>query len=1213
MSPLRARLLACLALAPLLALPGALAAAPLAPAVAPARPPLPAQAQRTLPAELGADSAGARYIVQLADLPLLTYEGSIPGYAATAPGADGGAGKGGKPRFDAESPEVLAYGDYLARQQAAFEARLLRIAPGARAQYHYRTALNGVTLRLTEEQAAAARALPGVLAVTREERIVPLMDTSPGQVGAPAAWADPRVGGRAEAGRGVRIAVIDSGITAAHPFFDDTGFTLPAEGGFPKASLTVGDQETAYGAEDLARFTNNKVIVARAYANPEVYDPAGPPTPLADGFGGFHGAHVAGIAAGSVTQGAPGAATGQLTLSGIAPGAQLMAYKFTDAYTPEIIRMIEDAVRDGADVINNSWGTSAMNVMAADRHPVVEAFRAASQAGVVIVAAAGNAGSNGEATLGGPHQMADEVITVANAQGGRSFEYSLYASDAELPENLSRHPAAYQSFGRQWDVIEGRVFKNDLCNPLSLAIGARGRVVLAPIEGTCPSSVLPIQLPDQLAWINKLINAALANAAGDIVGSVVFYAPDGEPATYGAVLQIVETIKPLLEGFLPSVKFPVTGVITGDEAMALADWADGHPTLTLRLDNTPATLVDPSLVDAANATTSQGPVPDGRLKPDLAAPGTEVLSAGTDSQGQPIGYTTASGTSMASPQVAGAVAVMRQAWPTWSPAEIKSALMVTADPVVTAGGALAPATVQGAGRLNLARALDPGLLALPPSFDFTPLGATRERIRLSLLDARLGAAESAVYRVSEEPGTGPEPGRKVLDLAPDAQLSIPAGGALDFEVPINAAALPQTPGAYDGRLVFTSEQHSIRVVYRLVVAGDKKDVLLLNVRRDAQAGAAPPIPGLPGGGQMVDTEDFSAYWTAALDEAGLSYDVWTVAADAEDGSPPLSLLQQYELVILAAGDGNAPLDQLAGGMTGLQMYLLGGGSLLASGHNYPHVLGTSGALGLQTNGAMYFLSRYFGGFERTQDDAAAPESLLPVRLFDRPIALASDASAEAAGNGDRLDLGRPLAALQTQAPPGGQALPPDLGLAAPMVVDRVMPYMRSYFRTAAGESAMTGVTADATLEQPVRADFIPWRALFAGFAVEAIEPGPGRLNRAELLARVHTWAVEPADLSLTIEGPAEIERGEDLELRVQARSGSGVEVESWRWDPGDGRPFFASPVPEVSIPYPRKGSYRVRVEALTRGGHTYVAEHALRVLGPETVYLPQTLRGGALR
>ncbi|MBK7780294.1 MAG: protease inhibitor I9 family protein [Ardenticatenia bacterium] len=245
------------------------------------------EAGSTLRASVSA-AGGARYIVQLSDAPLVAYRGGLPGLAATAPvqkvqdawsatarpRVAGDAAAFARVRPDLFSPASFDYRAHLRQRQAAAEQAIQAIAPQARALYHYDVAFNGLTLRLSAAEAERVRALPGVLAVTAEERVVPLMDASLPVIGAPAAWTDPRVGGRSGGGRGVRIAVIDSGISAAHPMYADDGFVPPA--GFPQASWTVGDAVTAYGAEDLARYTNDKVIVARTYANPEVYDPATP-------------------------------------------------------------------------------------------------------------------------------------------------------------------------------------------------------------------------------------------------------------------------------------------------------------------------------------------------------------------------------------------------------------------------------------------------------------------------------------------------------------------------------------------------------------------------------------------------------------------------------------------------------------------------------------------------------------------------------------------------------------------------------------------------------------------------------------------------------------------------------------------------------------------------------------------------------------------------
>lgn len=1167
----------------------------------------------------------ARYIVQLAEPPLATWLAERapigpPDPGAVPSGRTGGADGAGAPRarLDADSPDAAAYLGRLAARQDAFAAALRRVAPAEASapSYHYRVAFNGLTARLTPAEAERVALLPGVAAVTREAPIAPLMDASLPRIGAPAAWDDPEVGGRASAGRGIRIAIIDSGITAAHPFFADAGFAAPA--GFPTSTLTVGDRVLPYDADDVARFTNRKVIVARAYANPETITAEGDPrdavTPLADGLAGFHGAHVAGTAAGVRTFAAPGnPGTGTLDLSGVAPGAYLMAYKFTNAYTPEILRMIDDAVLDGADVINNSWGTSAMNVLAAPHHPIAQAFQGAIDAGVVVVSAAGNAGGNGEATLGGPHQMLDGAITVANSEVGRSFAYHLTASHAELPAELERHPTAYQAFGNPFTTIERQAARTDLCNPIALALQARTRIFVAPLEGACETSVIPLPLPAELAWVEKLLVAGIAQAQ-----AVVLYSPDADPETTAQLLAILDLLKPLLEQIVGQVLqidelvFPVTAVIGGPEAMALAEFADAHPDLRLRMDATPTTVLDPSRADAAAPSSAQGPAAagapspaGGAVKPDLAAPGTDILSTSTTVAGAPAGFTTATGTSMASPHVAGAAAVLRQAWPDWSPADVKAALLVTADPVVsdTLAGAIAPAGVQGAGRLNLARAVDPGALLEPPARAWT-LSAdgvgSEAGVVVRVRDARRVPEGATRWTVAHEPATG---GGVPLPGLPDA-LDVPAGGEAELDLSFDTAGL--TPGDYDGRVALSDGTRTVRFTYAIRQLPPLRDVLLVDVRRTRQGGGV-AIPGLPGGGSYTDGPDRVRYWTDALDEAGLAHDVWTVADGAHAGAPPLSVLQGYRLVVVAGGDGNVPLDTLPGGMTSLQMYLLGGGRMLMSGPGWPHDLQSAGDV--QNSGAMVFLSRYFAGFERQADDvegAAIASAWRPGAPGGAALDLACPASDAAAGNGGRVDLGRPLAAIRTAAE--GTAAPVDLGIAAPLAAERIIGHARTLARDAEGRSAITGVTGNATLEAPAVEPGIPWRAAFAGFAIEAVCGGADTVSRAALLRAAWDWATEPDGVVVRVAAPPEAQAGTPVTLRAEATTPEGVEVVSWRWDLGDGRPFVTTKEPVLEgVAFGRSGRITVRAEAETASALTYVGEAAVEMTGAQA-FIPAAQR-----
>src|SRR5204863_161797 len=148
-------------------------------------------------------------------------------------------------------------------------------------------------------------------------------------------------------GQGVKIGVVDDGIDAQNPFFNPAGFSYPA--GFPKGQK---------------KFTTPKVIVARAFPGPGSGKQGRLPLYRADSF---HGTHVAGIAAGvQGTVAFAGPDHPQVAgLSGIAPRAWLGNYRVfntpvptrgDDAFTPQIVKAFETAVRDGMDVINFSGG-----------------------------------------------------------------------------------------------------------------------------------------------------------------------------------------------------------------------------------------------------------------------------------------------------------------------------------------------------------------------------------------------------------------------------------------------------------------------------------------------------------------------------------------------------------------------------------------------------------------------------------------------------------------------------------------------------------------------------------------------------------------------------------------------------------------------------------------------------------------------------------------
>ncbi len=1155
----------------------------------------------------------ARYIIQLADQPLASYDGSIAGLSATAPSASRRterhrsseydapvdeakglvAALNGAARLDTQSPAAEAYANHLEWRQAEAEAAIQRISREAAVLYHYRVAYNGLTVRLTPDQAEQVARLPGVVAVVREEPVELRMDETNKVIHAVEAWDDVRIGGRAQAGKGVRIGIIDTGVAADHAMFDDTGYEAPP--GFPRASVRIGDQVTDYTPQEAASFTNNKVIVSRAYANPELAASAGSVTPYP--ATSTHGTHVAGIAAGNPVLGGPNPhGTGEIDLSGVAPGAYLMAYRFELAYTPEILAAIDDAVADGADVLNNSWGTALQNINHPDAHPVSVAFKNATAANVVVVASAGNSGSLGSATLGGPHMMIDEVITVAASETGRSFSMELEASDDGLPEALETMPASYIDYGSEsWLRLEGPAYKKKLCGDTDNS-GAKDKIVFVDWSSTC--NVPVVEVPENVSMFFRPFTQQMAGAKKAGAKALVFYSenPQGINAQEIYLFLIGQA---LLGDALPEEfkDLPVTAAAAGAEAGELAQWANGHESLQLILNITPRKAVNSNRVDRAGSFTSLGPAPEGlSLKPDITAPGVNVLSALASG-----GYGEQSGTSMSSPVVAGAVAVVRQAWPAWPPSDVKSALMVSADPVIKpAGGAgVTDATLQGAGRVNLARAIDPGLLASPPSINLGTRDGGEAGATVLLRDVRLDPSGTAEYAVSHEPGPGNG------SVAPEfpASVSVPEGGSAELELSFDLEGVEA--GTYDGRVVLQSDSHTVRITYFVRILLEKKDVLLVNAR------TAYRVEG--NRVTFYDAPDYSQFWTQALDDLGLDYDVWTIAEGEQSEAPPYEQLLQYRMVIIAGGDGNVPLDILnnrSSTMTTIQMYLLGGGTMLASGSKWPHR--PSGLADTQSSGSTHVLSRYFAGFALTDDDVTGVADLQPAWYLEKPVLVSDGSDPSTADNGGTIDLGKPLDEVDSRRRGQGEPAAPD-SAHTHVAAEQLMPYIRSFLESSQGKSALTGLTNDATLENPEIGAAISWRAMYAGFPLEAVpaDSADGH-SRSELLGKVWDWAMEPDEVAIELAVPEVIEAGELFTVTASAQLPEGFSgIKSWRWDAGDGSEFVTDATDELGLSFDADGEYTVRTEITSHYGHTFVGSATVFVGDqpvPNLIYLPAIVR-----
>ncbi len=331
------------------------------------------------------------------------------------------AATGGR-RLSLATSTSRSYLRTLASAQAAVGARIDAAIPAAQVRWHYRIVANGMAVVLPRSEVDRLAAVPGVARIYPSVRYRALLDRSPQQIGAPSLWGQ----GLATAGQGIKIGIIDEGIDQTHPFFDPSGYAMPA--GYPKG-------QPAY--------TNAKVIVARAFppAKPAYVDANKPFDPR----NSSHGTHVAGIAAGNNNTLAEGR-----RVSGVAPKAYLGNYKALtiptdadvglDGNSPEIAAAIEAAVADGMDVINLSLGEPEIEP---SRDLVVAALTGAARAGVVPVVAAGNDFSEfGRGSISSPGSTPDAitVAAVTTVHSGTPDVVADFSSSGPTPLSLQLKP-----------------------------------------------------------------------------------------------------------------------------------------------------------------------------------------------------------------------------------------------------------------------------------------------------------------------------------------------------------------------------------------------------------------------------------------------------------------------------------------------------------------------------------------------------------------------------------------------------------------------------------------------------------------------------------------------------------------------------------------------------------------------------------------------------
>ncbi|TPW74671.1 S8 family serine peptidase [Schumannella soli] len=646
-----------------------------------------------LPSGLGGTThlEAGRYIVTLKGDPAASYTGGVNGYAATAP-------KQGRQLLAGQAP-VASYTKHLETEQKAVAKDV-----GASVDYSYSLTLNAFAADLTAQQAAELRADKRVAALNLDDvhhltAAVPSTDFL-GLSGDDGVWS--KLGGTDKAGQGVVVGVVDSGIAPENPSFagKKLGATPGSEPWTAGGSILYkkGDGGTYSGlcqpGKDAAQqFTgqecNTKLVGARYYVNGWTEARAGTPATgeyISPRDGDGHGSHTSSTAAGNADVKASVSGRDYGTISGVAPAAKIAMYKACwsgpdpesqdddGCASSDLIAAIEQATRDGVDVINYSIGGGSATTTVS---PTDVAFLGAASAGIFVAASAGNDGP-GASTL---DNAAPWETTVA------ATTIPTYYATATFPGQPTPNAFAGASVTVTEKVEAEVVYAGD--------IGAAG---VADPTLCQPGDLDPAKAAGKIVVCDRGVNARaqkseVVKAAGG-VGMILVNVVEGSIDADDHVIPSVHLDAQYRDAVLKAARTP-------------------GQTAVLTPDNTTETQIPtPQLA----GFSSRGPVlADGSdiLKPDVAAPGVAILADGANAAGEDPTWEFLSGTSMASPHVAGLAALYLGAHPLTTPAEIKSALMTTAyDTVDEAGTKVEDVFGQGAGHVDPTKMFSPGLVYL---------------------------------------------------------------------------------------------------------------------------------------------------------------------------------------------------------------------------------------------------------------------------------------------------------------------------------------------------------------------------------------------------------------------------------------------------------------------------------------------------------------------
>jgi hypothetical protein len=582
---------------------------------------------------------------------IASYTGTVQGLPATSPSVTG------RP-VTAKTAAVQDYTAYVHQQQAAITHRVEAAVPSADIGHSFQVVYGGVSATLPGNAIRTLLDVPGVVAVQRDTLQHPLTDSSPEFINATAAYKALHT--TKNAGKGIILANIDTGLWPEHPSFADHG-NLSAPPG-PARACEFGDNPLTPANDPFQ--CNNKLIGGQPFLDTYAAnnDDLVYPGTARDSEG--HGSHTSSTSAGDIVDNVQTLGPTIKQINGIAPGAWIMEYKALGpqgGYDSDLTAAVQQAITDGADVINYS--------ISGGSNPLTDstelAFLDAYNAGVFVAASAGNSGPGAATT----DHVSPWVTTVAASTQKRSFtsQLTLTASNGDT----------YSVKGASITAGAGPA-------PIALAADAPYS------DPLCQTPAAPGTFTGKIVVCQRGVNARVEKGYNVLQGGAAGM------ILYNPTLADVETDNHWL---------PAVHVADGTDMVA---FIGGHTGITASFT---AGQADTGKGDVMAAFSSRGPG-GSFIKPDITAPGVQILAAMTPTPdaiaGGPPGeyYQVIAGTSMSAPHIAGSAILIKALHPTWTPGQIKSAMMTQSITKVVKEDETTPADPfdMGAGRIDVGRA-----------------------------------------------------------------------------------------------------------------------------------------------------------------------------------------------------------------------------------------------------------------------------------------------------------------------------------------------------------------------------------------------------------------------------------------------------------------------------------------------------------------------------